>query len=397
MLKNLLSKSRTAWLLFFLNLCIAFGCFAQVDVKIDSSSFEISNNKFAENYLRANYSEGENICFSPLALSSILIWLQNGAIGQTKEEIRSVSRQTYEVMHISELSSLIERMTNSDKIRTSNALWVQAGLPVTDTFIHISKRLYAHVEEVDFTKSEYTARHINEYISDQTNQKVIDMIKPEFINKSTQLALTNTLYFKNDWNQKFDIKNSFDDQFYTENSINSKVSFMKKENEYCDFFGNEDYIGVSLPFKNQDLSLLFILPQDKNKSIFNFLSNLDFETINTQVQNSFPEKFKEIVIPKFKSVNEIDLKKTLMNMGMILPFTSNAEFNKICKGLYIDKAIHKTIIEVNETGAEIASASAVTMRRSIGYSFILNRPFLYALYNKREGLFIVVGIFNKPE
>lgn len=397
MLKNFLSRNNIPYQWIALCLLLCFDVFSQSNVKTESSNFVGSSNQFAEDFLLANYVEGENICFSPLALSSMLGWLQMGATGQTKAELQKILHYPNEDKLNSGLSSLMDRMSESDEVELSNALWIQEGLPIKDIFIHESRNLNAHVQNVDFSKSEQTTTLINQYLSDQTHDMISNLIRPDFINKNTLLALTNTVYFRDNWDEKFDVQNSFKSDFYYETNINTKADFMKKENKSCSFFGNEDYIGISLPFENQELSLLFIIPQNKNESILNLLSHMDFETLSNQVQDSYPKKFKEIVIPKFKSAHEIDLKKALMDMGLILPFTSDAEFDKINKGLFIDKGLHKTIIEVTEDGAEIASASSVIMRRSMGSSFILNRPFFYTLYNKKEELFIIVGVFNKPE
>lgn len=57
---------------------------------------------------------------------------------------------------------------------------------------------------MDFVKSEESRKAINDWVEDQTKSKIKDLIASGSINALTKLVLVNAIYFKGDWDIKFD-------------------------------------------------------------------------------------------------------------------------------------------------------------------------------------------------
>lgn len=110
-----------------------------------------------------------------------------------------------------------------------------------------------------------------------------------------------------------------------------------------------------------------------------------------------PQNVK-ISIPRFRKDSELDLVKTLSDMGMPDAFTLKTNFSGISKvdKLLINYVLHKALIEVNEENTE-AVASTVVISVSAGYRrdaevkcFTVNHPFIYFITspNRKDILFM---------
>jgi serpin B len=67
--------------------------------------------------------------------------------------------------------------------------------------------------------------------------------------------------------------------------------------------------------------------------------------------------------------------------------------------VYINKAIHKTYIKVNEQGTQAAAVTVTGIVTSAGPAiplFKFDHPFLYAIIEKQTGTILFVGTVNDP-
>lgn len=112
----------------------------------------------------------------------------------------------------------------------------------------------------------------------------------------------------------------------------------------------------------------------------------------------------KITMPRFKYAFETSLKKVLTSMGMEKAFVPDeADFSGISdEDLYISDAIHKSYIDVNETGTEAAAVTGLvfattSMDPDPPVSFYVDRPFVYAITEKDTGAILFIGEVNHPE
>ena len=73
-------------------------------------------------------------------------------------------------------------------------------------------------------------------------------------------------------------------------------------------------------------------------------------------------------------------------------------------GLVVDKAIHKTFLDVNENGVEAAAATALSIclmsmplySDNTPIEFIVDEPFLISVYHTEADAIVFLGRVNNP-
>ncbi|MDD4756391.1 MAG: serpin family protein, partial [Prolixibacteraceae bacterium] len=113
----------------------------------------------------------------------------------------------------------------------------------------------------------------------------------------------------------------------------------------------------------------------------------------------------DITMPRFKFSFDIGLNDILKEMKMVQAFSaSDADFTKITdEDLYISMVLHKSFIDVNETGTEAAAVTAVTFTTtSVGpeppkIPFRVDKPFVFAITEEDTGAILFIGEVNNPE
>lgn len=372
--------------------------------ELDSNVDNISNanNKVAFKFL--NYEiqshKNTNIFISPLSLNIVLSMTQNGAASKTKEEILSAL----------ELNGLEDRTINENykniiahfnsllavNINLADSIWVQKDLQVKDNFINIGKNNYeAEINDIDFNKNS-TVDVINKWVSDKTAGK-IKKLNMDF--SDVTMVLINTVYFKSKWAEAFKEKNTAKEAFNLTNGLKENVDMMK-ETLSVEYLKGKDFSAVRLPYDDHNFGFYVFLP-DKSSSTDKLLQNMNYDNWDKWLKD-FKSAKVNVKLPKFKMEYEDELNKMLKDFGMKSAFDRDkADFSKITdkEKLYVDLVKQKCYIDVNEAGTEAAAATEVAMKLGIVSNpteFTVDRPFIYAIADKKTGLIIFIGKVEKP-
>jgi len=85
---------------------------------------------------------------------------------------------------------------------------------------------------------------------------------------------------------------------------------------------------------------------------------------------------------------------------MNLAFSPSADFSNMVEGggILIDHVIHKTFVEVDETGTEAAAATVVGMFTVSlpPLQFVVNQPFLFVIYERTSKTILFIGRVTDP-
>ncbi len=216
------------------------------------------------------------------------------------------------------------------------------------------------------------------------------MIDPP-IAEDVMMYLINAIYFKGEWTEQFEEKNTSEQDFYSIDGKTDKVLMMRRTGK-IDYVSTDDYKAVSLPYGNKKTSMILILP---NKDINEFINGMDDEKFGELLERLRPVSDLNLQIPKFKMEYGIkELNNVLQAVGMGEALSFNADFTGIANNLYINKVLHKAVIDVNEEGTEAAAVTVGEMKITAviePVSFIADRPFLFVIADIEEGNILFIG------
>lgn len=366
------------------------------------------NNAFAcDLYAELKAEAKGNLFFSPYSISTALAMTYAGAKGNTGKEMATVlhfdTDQKRFHTSFAELQNSINGIQEKGDIllSTANSLWLQKNYKFLQPFLDLTKEKYgAGFFSVNFAKSEAARKKINLWVEEKTEKKIKNLIQKGIISRLTKLILTNAVYFKGNWKTRFDTSRTRDAQFFIDGENTATVPFMYKS-EKCKYYGDSTIQVLELPYKGDAISMVILLPRSKQG-----LSDLEqslSEDMITGHSNNLNKQKVNILLPRFTMTSSFGLKKTLMAMGMKLPFTGKADFSGMTKKkeLFIEEIIHKAFVDVNEEGTEAAAATAVVTRKLSmpmpPEEFKADHPFIFLIRENGSGIILFVGRLVNPK
>jgi len=369
-----------------------------------------ASNQFAiDLYQRLVDKEG-NLIYSPFSIYQALLMTYAGAEGETAQQMMDVlgvtdNNEIHNVMNALKLTLQAEPAYTIEGMQPlifniANALWVQKDFHFEQTFLDKLMANYAAgLALVDFNKPDEARDLINHWVEVRTNEKIKELIPTGMLNEMTRLVLTNAVYFKGAWTNRFDPARNTQEEFTSLDGAISKVEMMNNSFTGAAFV-EKDYSVVSLPYEGGNFAMMAVLPED-------FAS---FQTtMNADLLKEILEKLTEshtmvhLTMPKFSFESSIDLGETLPAMGMSDAFDiNNADFSGMTGGkdLYISDVVHQAFIDVNEDGTEAAAATMVSMAPTSmpgeAITLRLDRPFIYLIYNTQTNAVVFMGHVVAP-
>ncbi|AAM06757.1 TPA: serpin family protein [Methanosarcina acetivorans] len=421
-----MNKIKIAFLVFSLIL-LCTGCiedkavvekntavFEESTINADSvSDYDIAaaNNAFAfdmySQLARRETGDHENVFFSPHSISASMAICYEGAEDTTKEQISNVfyfpSNKTVLKVRMERINDKINSVNSDYELQTANALWVQEGYPVKETYIHNVQKYYdGEVTNLDFAgKPDASRDTINEWVEARTNDKIKDLVPEDAITADARLIITNAVYFNGKWMYEFDKEMTGKKSFYPTKEEDISVDMMYTCNRFN--YGETSKAKIiELPYRGNDLSMYVVLPKSNNIEKF----ETEF-TLNdyTELKNDM-EVVEEVktTIPKFKFETKTELSNSLIEMGVVDAF-GQADFSGISDSpLEISRVIHQAFIDVKEEGTEAAAATMEEMAMGVSISwdakpkeFTADHPFMFFIEDGRTNCILFMGKVEYPE
>ncbi|MDR1589641.1 MAG: serpin family protein [Oscillospiraceae bacterium] len=361
-------------------------------------------NQFSYNTAAQILTEsGTNACYSPLSLYYALALAAVGAEGPTQEELL-VLLGAGDITQLSEQCGNLYRVLYTDneisKLKIANSLWLDNevdGQKVSfrDSFTeNAAANFYASLFTADFADVS-AGKAMGKWVSDNTD----GTLSPEFQTDAQQLmSILNTVYFYDQWIDRFDASKTEEDTFYPEDGEESVCDFMNRTYVSHGFSKGDGYIRSSLSLKANG-SMVFILP-DEGVSVADLLSSPQkLEEIFTQGEG----KNGKVIwsVPKFGYGSSFDLIDTLKGLGVTSAFSlESADFSGITDApAFISGVKQETHISIDENGVEASAFTKIDYAGSAmpedQAEMILNRPFIYGI-TAGNGTLLFVGVCMNP-
>ncbi len=387
-------------LLLFL---IFLGCSAVVAQPFGIARSAFAFNKFSFKLLaqsRQSLSR-TNYFLSPAGLAFALSMLENGAQGETSNQIMAtLQAEGISLDELNENNKLfthsLAALNDSVKLDIANAIWINGNAPVKSRFISVNQKYYdAAVQSENFSDPQ-TVADINHWAAEKTNHKISKMFDPP-LDPTLQLILLNAIYFKGAWEAKFDANQTHELPFTLAGGAVIQHPRMSHSAHYP-YYEDDQCQMVELKYKGGDLSMVVVLPK---QPLDGFLKSFDAAPFERAL-GKLKQGKGTVEIPKFKIENEYELSGVLQSMGMKLAFSPKADFRELSDNpLFVSFVKHKTYVDVNEEGTEAAAVTAVGVRAMIAmrehpFQFVVDRPFLMAIRDRKTGLILFLGAIFDP-
>ncbi len=200
------------------------------------------------------------------------------------------------------------------ELNIANSLWGQRAFPFRPEFLDLLGENYvAGVRLVDFAADPEAARlAINQWVSDETREKIQDIVPSGAIDALTRLVLANAIYFKAAWPHAFEADSTISEPFHLLDGSTADVSMMHQDQAYS-YALRQGYRALELPYETGDMSMLIILPDEGQfRSVEEALSP---ETIQ-EIVVDLPYGPVILRLPRFTYESVFSLNEALQDLGM---------------------------------------------------------------------------------
>lgn len=349
--------------------------------------------------------QGENVLISPWSIQTALNMALNAADERTLEQMLAVLHcpqcPVSEINHNqSELRVWLEEKSGHPRLSSTNAFFYDdQRLLVKEEFLAELEKYYNGSSRIyPFAQSE-TVDKINNWVKDNTNGKIDGII--ERITNEDIAFLINALHFKADWLKGFDPNMTRAENFFPSEGSAIQTDFLNADGEYLNATVG-DFAMVDLPFRDSTYSLSLIKHNRPGVAPADWVRELNMTVVN-QLYDQL--EFNRILLsfPKLKLSFETDLPKALKQLGMTDAFEPQlANFKPLGQPLtgpnvYINQIRHKSILEVDEKGAEGAAVTSIGFGvTSLPPSFVYDQPFVLILRHNRSNTYIFQGLVEEP-
>jgi serpin B len=378
----------------------------------DLATLVDGNSKFAFDLYQVVSHQGGNLFYSPYSISLALAMTYAGARGETEQQMADTLHFALQQDRLHPafnsldlaLASRGEGAKGKDdkgfRLHIVNAIWGQQDYQFLPAFLDVLAENYgAGLRLLDFVKEPEQSRiTINDWVSDQTEGKIEDLIPQGVIDTLTRLVLTNAIYFNAAWQNPFDEKLTSNGTFHLLEGGDVTVPMMKQTHSFG-YATGDGYQAVDLPYDGNELSMIILLPDSgKFESVQNSLNTALVDQIVSDLQS----REVDLTMPKFQFESEFGLADTLAAMGMPVAFSPDADFSGMTgnRELSITDVVHKAFVSVDEAGTEAAAATAVV----VGLTSIpeqpvqvtVDRPFMFLIRDIETGTILFIGRIANP-
>ena len=381
--------------------------------------------------LRGDPSTKNNFVFSPTSISLALGMAYAGAQGNTASQMQSA-------MHVASSSDVYFRSLNwldeqlesradaalnqaqnlykssgssgaapdpaNFRLHVVNACWGDRTFTFEQPYLDtLATDFGSGVHLADFRTQPDTERlAINAWVSQETLNRINDLIPQGAIDTTTRTVLVNAIHLKLPWHDPFLETNTKPATFTKTDGSTVSVPFMNKSG-YWSYAEDDTTQAVAIPLAGSSVNFVVFLPKASSSlaAFEDSLSQGHAATLLAGIDMTWPQV--SLALPKFTfTTASVRLGSVLTALGMTDAFTPNADFTGISteKPLFISDVVHKAMVGVDEHGVEAAAATAVMLAGSGLPTEIkqvnVNRPFFFGIYDQPTSTWLFLGHVTDP-
>jgi serpin B len=283
----------------------------------------------------------------------------------------------------------------------ANSLWTQGSdSSVLASFVQADQTYYgATLGDLSGAPA-----NVNAWISNATQGLITDILPAGDYSRAVAI-LANALYFKAPWTTAFDTTQTVTQAFTLTDGSEASVPMMHQTGSYP-YLQGANFQAVNIPYGSGRMSMLVILPSS-GVAISSFVASLTLDDLNSWI-GALRTTGGSIGLPRFTATYQsTGLAGVLANLGMSVAIcapvgSGGADFSALSslQSVCVSDAEHQTVVEVDEAGTIAAAATTVTVSPTDvvagNFTMIMDRPFLYAIYDDVTGEVLFIGALLNP-
>ncbi len=348
-----------------------------------------------------------NVVVSPTSLGIVLAMVEPGASGDGLEQVHAALGVS-DPAALHEAMNTLEQMLESREpfdesetltLRVANAAFMQDGYPFETSFLDTIGTHYGPVvQTVDFASDpEPPRRAINGWVSEQTEERIPELIPEGAITTDTRLALVNALYLNASWPRALDPDDTKPVDFTRLDGSRVEVPLMATRSEAS--YQGDGWVGADVDLSG-GLRIEFVLPDDGR--LHDVVQRLDEVWRDYRLDARPPA---ELRIPRFDT--RVSTRRQGPPGGAAIGLDQLFESDSLLAlapdpTLKISEIIHEVFLAFDEQGVEGAAATAALYvaasgrPRGIPIPVILDRPFVFRIVDGWTGAALFLGQITDP-
>lgn len=368
--------------------------------------------------------EKENIVYSPANLYMAMAMLTELSDGNTRQQLFDLIG-TDDMDELRKQTNRIwRRLYDQDETRQTilaNSLWLNENISFKqDTLDLLADKYFASTYQAEMGNAD-TDSAIAQWINENTGNLLRDASNKIQTNPSDIARLYSTLYFYDQWLDRFYEEANTKDTFTQSDGTEQEVDFMH-QTVTGNYIRGDNYTIAAKEFAGNS-KMIFVLP-DEGTSVKELLSDKDnlanwMSIMDTRIADDTEESadeddklqcyaapsFGQIEwsMPKFDIASNKNLNDTLETLGVTDVFGGNADLSNLTNNEAVVSEINQAArVKIDEKGCEAASYTEIAICGSAMMEdqeeickMNLNRPFLFIITGE-ENLPLFVGVVNQP-
>ena len=348
----------------------------------------------------------QSIIVSPISITYALGMLNNGAAGDTQEQINKVLG--FGSTGADSINTFCQKMLKSapaldslTKVMISNNIYVNENYVLKPEFTQIANTYYnAYPETRDFHDG-MTMDVINTWASDHTEKMIEKILDQDSFDPDAVSYLLNAIYFKGEWTHKFDKAFTVEEEFrHTGYSTGTSVLPMMHMTTELEYASVDGYQILRLPYGNKSFCMTILLP-----IIIEYADPLPPVPLSetwSKLDKEMSSILVDLKLPRFETSSEIDLSDIMSDLGMPDAFNPDkANFSRFCSiPTYIELMKQMARIKLDEEGTEAAAVTIIGMKdNAVSHEpeivyFHADHPFIYIISETSSNAIFFIGQYT---
>jgi serpin B len=391
----------------------------------DRQTLVRGNNAFALDLYGRLRGRGGDLFFSPYSISSALAMAYAGADGDTAEQMAKTLHFDLPPDRLHPAFAALRRDLAGDEktrgydLRSAAGLWRAKRFALRPEFQDRIKADYGAgvVGEVDSFGTDEARRAINSWVEDRTDGKIKELIGPRALRDEARWVLVDAVAFRGAWALPFPKELTYKAPFRVSDEETVQASYMHLSADVFLYHvegddavkdaGLEDgfryldggsFKAVELPYAGKALSMVVFLPKQAD-GLDQFEEGLTADKLDGWMAAMKPRPV-HVSLPRFRFDCEASLQPELTALGMGRAFDpEKANFSRLGPDRsWLDAAVHKAAVEVNEKGTEGAAATGLigVGGKDEAARFTADHPFVFLIRDTRSGAVLFLGRVLSP-